>query len=79
LKPEIFEKLAASGRYVNTGKVLIGLQYQRPPRPMGYDEIRIQNALLGVRGPRLAFDVTVYLLYAISVITLAAAVVEALK
>lgn len=79
MKIEIFEELAASGRYVSTGKVLIGVQYQNPPRRMTYDELRIQGALLGVRGPRLTFDLTVYALYAIAVITLAAAVAEALR
>jgi len=76
LKPEIFEKLAACGKYHNTGKVLIGLQHQRPLRRMTYDEIRVQNALLGARGPRFAFDLTIY---AIAVITLVAALAEIFK
>ena len=79
MKPEIFEKLAACGKYHNTGKVLIGLQHQRPLRRMTYDEIRIQNALLGARGPRRAFDLSVYALYAIAVITLVAALAEIFK
>jgi hypothetical protein len=48
-------------------------------RRMTYDEIRVQNALLGARGPRFAFDLTIYALYAIAVITLVAALAEIFK
>jgi len=35
---KVFKELAASGRYVNTGKVLIGLTYQPKPAPMTESE-----------------------------------------
>ena len=79
MKPEIFEKLAACGKYHNTGKVLIGLQHQRPLRRMTDDEIRVQNALLGARGPRFAFDRTIYAIAVIAVITLVAALAKIFK
>ena len=43
---KVFKELAASGRYVNTGKVLIGLTYQPKPAPMTESEEFIQNLLL---------------------------------
>lgn len=46
MKPEIYRKLAASERYLNTGKVLIGLQYVPKPRQMSREEERIQSILL---------------------------------
>jgi len=43
---KVFKELAASGRYVNTGKVLIGLTYQPKPPLMTDSEEFIQNLLL---------------------------------
>ena len=43
---KVFKELAASGKYVNTGKVLIGLTYQPKPAPMTDSEEFIQNLLL---------------------------------
>jgi len=43
---KVFKELAASGRYVNTGKVLIGLTYQPKPPLMTDSEELIQNLLL---------------------------------
>ena len=78
MKPEVYQKLAASGRYYNTGKVLIGLQYTpRQRRMMSRDEERIQSALLGRRIPLLQHDVTVYALYLIGVAMLVWAVAKA--
>jgi hypothetical protein len=79
LKPDLYKKLAASGRYVNTGKVLIGLQYQRPPRQMGREEERIQAIMLGLRPARDEYPATVYLLYLIGLSLLIAAIAEMLK
>ena len=44
---EMHNKLAATGKYVNTGKVLIGLTYQRKPPEMTQSEELMQNILLG--------------------------------
>ena len=44
---EVFKKLAATGKYVNTGKVLIGVAYEPKPSPMTGSEELIQNLLLG--------------------------------
>ena len=44
---KVFNKLAATGKYVNTGKVLIGLSYVPRPAPMSGDEELLQNILLG--------------------------------
>lgn len=46
MKKEVFDRLAASGRYLNTGKVLIGLQHQPKQRSLTREEARIQAALL---------------------------------
>jgi hypothetical protein len=46
----VYKKLAACGKYHDTGKVLIGLQYQPPTRHlMGPDEEIVQRILLGQR------------------------------
>jgi hypothetical protein len=50
---KVFKELAASGRYLNTGKVLIGVAYVPRAREMSYGEERLQGALLGDRGPRI--------------------------
>ena len=44
---KVFNKLAATGKYVNTGKVLIGLAYVPRPARMSEDEEFLQNILLG--------------------------------
>lgn len=46
---ETFKRLSASGRYVNTGKVLIGVAYCPRPRDMTPNEMFIQDILLGRR------------------------------
>jgi hypothetical protein len=47
--PEVYKRLAATGKYYNTGKVLIGL-LRNPPRqyPTSSEET-MQGILLGVR------------------------------
>ena len=78
MKPEVYKKLAATGRYYNTGKVLIGVQYvPRQKRMMSKDEERIQAAMLGLRVPILHYDTTVYALYVIGLVMLALAVAKA--
>ena len=79
MKPDIYNKLAATGRYFNTGKVLIGLQYQRPPRQMGREEERIQAIMLGIRPTPRGFSIVVYLLWIIALFTVIATIAEMLK
>jgi hypothetical protein len=50
---KVYNELAASGRYVNTGKVLIGVACEPRPRILSYGEERIQRALLKKHGPRI--------------------------
>jgi hypothetical protein len=50
---KVFKELAASGKYVNTGKVLIGVSCEPRPRVLSYGEERIQRALLKKHGPRI--------------------------
>jgi hypothetical protein len=40
---KVFKELAASGKYVNTGKVLIGVSCEPRPRVMSHGEERIQR------------------------------------
>jgi hypothetical protein len=51
---EMFNKLAATGKYVNTGKVLIGVAYTPPLREMHPEETHIQKALLRKQKPGAA-------------------------
>lgn len=44
---KVYRELAASGRYVNTGKVLIGVAHVPRPRQMTQGEEVIQDVLLG--------------------------------
>jgi hypothetical protein len=50
---KVYNELAASGKYVNTGKVLIGVACEPRPRILSYGEERIQSALLKKHGPRI--------------------------
>jgi hypothetical protein len=43
---KVYKELAATGKYVNTGKVLIGLAYVPKPPEMTQSEEFIQNILL---------------------------------
>jgi len=61
VKPEIYDKLAATGKYFNTGKVLIGLQYQPRPQQMNRDEEIMQGILLGVHRPYFGYGFVLYL------------------
>lgn len=47
----VFKRLAGCGKYVSTGKVLIGLTYQRKPPPMTDNEEKLQGVLLGIKPP----------------------------
>lgn len=46
---ETFKRLSASGRYVSTGKVLIGVAHCPRPREMSHNELFIQDIILGTR------------------------------
>ena len=47
---KMYKQLAATGKYVNTGKVLIGLSYQPMPRQLTRNEEFIQGLLLEPSG-----------------------------
>ena len=51
---EMHNKLAATGKYVNTGKVLIGVAYTPRVREMHPEEAHIQKALLMKQKPGAA-------------------------
>jgi hypothetical protein len=44
---QVYKELAATGKYFNTGKVLIGLAYVPKPPEMTQSEEFMQNILLG--------------------------------
>ena len=44
---KVYQELAATGKYYNTGKVLIGLAYVPKPPQMTQSEELMQNILLG--------------------------------
>ena len=48
---EVYKRLASTGKYVNTGKVLIGLSYVPRPLEMTQSEEFIQGILLGSYRP----------------------------
>ena len=63
-----FKKLASTGRYVSTGKVLIGLSYQPRLSHLNRDEELIQNVLLDTHRPllttaRIAYVLVLVLLF----------------
>jgi len=44
---KVYKELAATGKYYNTGKVLIGVAYVPKPTEMTQSEEFLQNILLG--------------------------------
>lgn len=48
---KVYKELASTGKYVNTGKVLIGLSYVPKPPQMTQSEELIQGILLGSYRP----------------------------
>jgi hypothetical protein len=60
---EVHKELAMTGKYFNTGKVLMGVAYVPRARPMSHDEERIQRALLKGHGPRIAAGTWHYVAY----------------
>lgn len=65
---KVYKELAATGKYVNTGKVLIGLAYVPKPPEMTQSEEFIQNVLLGNYRPLVSDKVMVYFTVAIVVL-----------
>jgi hypothetical protein len=57
-----FKKLASTGKYVSTGKVLIGLSYQPKLAYLNCDEELIQNVLLDTHRPPFTRAGIAYLL-----------------
>jgi hypothetical protein len=60
---EVYKELALTGRYFNTGKVLMGVSHVPRARPMSHDEERIQSALLKGHGPRITAGTWRYMAY----------------
>jgi hypothetical protein len=58
---QVYKDLAATGKYYNTGKVLIGLSYVPKPPPMTQSEEFMQNILLGNYRPLVSERTMVYL------------------
>jgi len=58
---KVFKELAASGRYVNTGKVLIGVSHVPRPMEMSQDAELFQGVLLGTHRPRYSVVHAAYL------------------
>jgi hypothetical protein len=58
---KVYQELAATGKYVNTDKVLIGLTHQRKPPEMTQNEEFIQGLLLGRYRPLVSDRAMVYL------------------
>ena len=67
MNPDVFKALAASGRYYNTGKVLIGLQYNKPLPSLNSDEELVQAGLLGIPKKRPLATFSLCLVYGLAV------------
>lgn len=64
-----FKQLAATGKYVSTGKVLIGLSYQPKVAHLDRDAELIQGVLLGTHRPFLTITQVAYVLVLILLFT----------
>ena len=60
---EVYKELALTGRYFNTGKVLMGVSHVPRARPMSQDEELIQSALLKGQGSRITAGTWRYMAY----------------
>jgi hypothetical protein len=67
LNPDVLEALAASGRYYNTGKVLVGLQYSKLLPALSRDEELVQAGLLGIPKKRPLVTFFLCLVYGLAV------------
>jgi hypothetical protein len=57
---KVYKELAASGRYVNTGKVLIGVSHVPRPMEMSQDAELFQGVLLGTYRSRYSVASAAY-------------------
>jgi hypothetical protein len=57
---KVYKELAATGKYVNTGKVLIGVMHKPKPKEMTQDEETIQSILLGSYRPMFCITEIAY-------------------
>ncbi len=64
---KVYKELAATGKYYNTGKVLIGLTYVPKPPQMTQSEEFMQNILLGNYRPLVSDRAMVYITVALVV------------
>ena len=65
---KVFKELAATGKYVSTGKVLIGVAYVPKPPEMTQSEEFMQNLLLGNYRPLVSDRAVVHFTIAIVVL-----------
>ena len=66
---KVFKELAATGKYVSTGKVLIGLTHIPKPPEMTQNEELMQNILLGNYRRLVSDRVIVYVAFVLVVLT----------
>ena len=57
---KVFQQLASIGKYLNTGKVLIGITHVPRPPQMSQDAELIQSVLLGTYRPMFTSGSLVY-------------------
>lgn len=65
MKPDIYKQLAATGKFHNTGKVLIGVAHQRYKNHVTADGEFIQGILLGKRRGLACPHVRGWIIYAV--------------
>lgn len=65
---EVYKTLATTGKYFNTGKVLIGVSCEPRPRVMTHGEELIQKALLANQGSRITAGTVAYAILVVGVL-----------
>lgn len=64
---KVFKEIASTGKYLNTGKVLIGLTRSYRLPTLSQDEERIQAALLGISKLPMGGGVVAYIVLLLAV------------
>lgn len=66
---KVFKQLASTGKYLSTGKVLIGIAHVPRPPQMSEDAELIQSVLLGTYRPIFTRGSLAYALFLVALIT----------
>ena len=66
---QVYDELAHTGKYFNTGKVLMGVSCVPRPRPMSHGEELIQSALLADSRPRITAGTWRYIAFVVTVLS----------